>query len=90
MQAYKYLQVKWWAAVTVVAIPSHKALFVCRHVSSGKFSVLATRYPRALLHYLQPTSDFSKPYGYLDDPCNCHHFSPFMSPRDAWVNQLLP
>jgi len=55
MLAYKCM--KWWAAVTVVAIPSQKALLMCPYVSSGKFSVLAPRYSRALLHIVQPTSD---------------------------------
>ena len=41
---------KWWAAVTVVAIPSQKALLMCPYVSSGKFSVLAPRCSRAFLH----------------------------------------
>jgi len=34
---------KWWAAVTVVAIPSQKALLMCPYVSSGKFPLLAER-----------------------------------------------
>ena len=29
MLAYKCLQMKWWAAVTVVAIPSQKTLLMC-------------------------------------------------------------
>jgi len=57
MLAYKCLQMKWWAAVTVVAIPSQKALLMCPHVSSGKFSVLAQHCSRALLHNLQLTTD---------------------------------
>jgi len=57
MLAYKCLQMKWWAAVTVVAIPSQKALLMCPYVSSGKFSVLAPRCSRARLHNLQLTSD---------------------------------
>jgi len=58
MLAYRYLQMKWWAAVTVVAIPSQKALLMCPYVSSGKFSVLAPCCSRALsLHNVQPTSD---------------------------------
>ena len=47
---------KWWAVVKVVAIPSQKALLMCPYVS-GKFSVLAPRCSRALLHNLQLTSD---------------------------------
>ena len=43
--------------MTVVAIPSQKALLMCPYVFSGKSSVLATRCSRALLHNLQPTSD---------------------------------
>jgi len=48
---------KWWAAVTVVANPSQKALLLRAYVSSGKFSVLAPRCSRALLHNLQLASD---------------------------------
>jgi len=55
--AYRCLQMKWWAAVTVVAIPSQKALLMCTYVSSGKFSVLAPRCSRALSHNLQLASD---------------------------------
>jgi len=55
--AYRCLQMKWWAAVTVVAIPSQKAQLMCPYVSSGKFSVLAPRCSRTLLHNLLPTSD---------------------------------
>jgi len=57
MLAYKCLQMKWWAAVTAVAIPWQKALLMCPYVFSGKFSVLAPRCSRALLHNLQLTSD---------------------------------
>jgi len=57
MLACRCLQMTWWAAVTVVAIPSQKALLMCPYVSSGKFSVLASRCSRALLHNLQLTSD---------------------------------
>ena len=57
MLAYRCLQIKWRAAVTVVAIPSQKARLLCPYVSSGKFSVLAPRCSRALLHNLQLTSD---------------------------------
>jgi len=57
MLAYRCLQMKWWAAVTVVAIPSQKALFLCPYVFSDKFSVLAPRCFLALLHNLQPSSD---------------------------------
>jgi len=57
MLAYRCLQMKWWAAVTFVAIPSQKALLMCPYISSGKFSVLALRCSRALLHNLQLTSD---------------------------------
>ena len=48
MLAYRYLQMKWWAAVTVVAIPLQKALLMCPYVSSGKFSLFAPRCSRAL------------------------------------------
>jgi len=43
MLAYRCLQMKWWTAVTVVAIPSQRALLTCRYVSSGKCLVLAPR-----------------------------------------------
>ena len=55
--AYKCLQMKWWTAVTVDAIPSQKALLMCPYVSSGKFTMLAPRCSRALLDNLQLTSD---------------------------------
>jgi len=57
MLAYRCLQMKWWAAVTVVAIPSQKVLLMCPYVFSGEFPVLAPRCSRALLHNLQLTSD---------------------------------
>jgi len=59
MLAYRCLQMKWWAALTVVAIPSQKALLMCPYVSSGKFAVLALRWVSASgsLHNVQPTSD---------------------------------
>jgi len=55
--AYRCLQMKWWAAVTVVAIPSQKWLQMCPYVSSGKFSSLTPHFSRALRHNLQLTSD---------------------------------
>jgi len=57
MLAYRCLLVKWWAAVTIVAIPSQKALLMCKYVSSSKFSALAPSCSRAHLHNLQLTSD---------------------------------
>jgi len=59
MLAYRHLQIKWLAAVTVVAIPLQKALLMCPYVSSSNFSVLrlAPLCSCALLHNLQPTSD---------------------------------
>jgi len=57
MLAYRCLQMKWCAAETVVAIPSQKTLLMCPYVSFSKFSLLAPRCSRALLHNLQPTSD---------------------------------
>jgi len=71
---------KWWAAVTVVAIPLQKALLMCPYVSSGKFSVLTPRCSGALLHNLQLTSDrcliFGKPFGYRNVSCN-HLYTTF-------------
>ena len=43
--------------LTVVAITSQKALFLCPYVSSDKFSVLTPPCSRALVHNLQVTSD---------------------------------
>jgi len=57
MLAYRCLQMKWWAAVTAVAIPSQKALLMCPYVFSSKFSVLALRCSRDHLHNLQLTFD---------------------------------
>jgi len=53
MLAYRYLQMKWQAAVTVVLIPSQKALLMCPYGSSSKFLVLAPRCSRAHSHNLQ-------------------------------------
>jgi len=33
--------------------------------------------------YIWSPFDFCKPFRYRNDPCNCHHFSPYMSPGDA-------
>ena len=81
MLAYKCLQIKWWAAVMVVAIPSKKALLMCPYVSSGKFSVLAPRCSRALLHNLQLTSDCCLIFA--------SHFATGMIPAIAIISRLL-
>ena len=57
MLSYKCLRMKWWAVVTLVAIPSQKALLMCPYVSSGKSSMLAPRCSCALLYNLHLTSD---------------------------------
>ena len=57
MLAYRWVYMKWWAAVTVVAIPSQKELLTCPYVSSCTYSVLAPRFSRALLHNLHLASD---------------------------------
>jgi len=57
MLAYRCFQMKWWAAVTVVVIPSKKAPLMGLYVSASRFSVLAPRCSRALLHNLHLTSD---------------------------------
>jgi hypothetical protein len=59
MLAYRYLQVKWCAAVTVVAVLSQKTPLMHPYVSSGQNSGLELRSSCALLHDLQPTSDRS-------------------------------
>jgi len=81
MLAYRCLQMKWWAAMTVVAIPSQKALLMCPYVSSSKFSVLASCSSRALLHNLQLTSD----------PCwiFASHLAIGMIPAIAIISGLL-
>jgi len=65
---------------TVVAIPLQKALLMCPYISSGKFSVLAPRCSCALFAwfavYIWLLFNFCKPYGYQNDSCICHHFSP--------------
>ena len=72
---------KRWAAVTVVAIPSQKALLICPYVSSGKFSMLALRCSRALLHNLQLTSDHCLIFAI--------HLATVMIPAVAIISRLL-
>ena len=79
--AYRCLQMKWWAAVTVVAFLSQKALLMCPYVSSGKFSVLAPRCSRAFLHNLQLTSDRSLIFA--------SHLATGMIPAIAIISRLL-
>ena len=96
MLAYRChgLQMKWWAAMTVVAIQSQKALLMCPYVSSGKNSVLAPRCSGALLHNLQLTSDrclicvSHLATGMI--PAIAIISRLLMSPWDARVVQVLP
>jgi len=81
MLAYKCLQMKRWAAVTLVAIPSQKALLMCPYVSPGKFSVLALCCSRALLHNLQLTSDRCLIFA--------SHLATGMIPAIAIISRLL-
>jgi len=81
MLTYKCLQMKWWAAVTVVAIPSQKALLICSYVSSGKFSVLAPRCSRALWHNLQLISHRCLIFA--------RHLATRMIPAIAIISRLL-
>ena len=81
MLAHKCLQMKWWAAVTFVAILWQKALLMCPCVSSGKFSVLAPRCSRALLHNLQLTSDRCLIFA--------SHLATGMTPAVAIISHLL-
>ena len=53
MLAYICLQMKWWAAVTVVDIPSQKALLMRPYVSAGKFSIIEIQLALPL-YMLQP------------------------------------
>ena len=81
--------------MTVVAIPSQKALLMCPYVSSGKFSVLAPHCSRALWHNLQPTSyrrlilAIHLSTGMVPAIAIISRLK-FMSPKDAWVVQVLP
>ena len=65
----------------VVTIPSQKALLMCLYVSSGKFSVLAPRCSRALLHNLQLTSDRCLIFA--------SHLAARMIPAIAIISRLL-
>ena len=81
MLAYKCLQMKWWAAVTVVVNPSQKALLMCPYVSSGKFSVLAPQCSRALMRNLQHTSNYRLIFA--------SHLATGMIPAIAIISRLL-
>jgi len=70
-----------WAAVTVVAMQSQKALLMCPYVSSGKFSVLALCCSRAFLHDLQFTSDCCLIFA--------SHLATGMIPAIAIISRLL-
>jgi len=67
--------------VTVVAIPSQKALLMCLYVFPGKFSVLAPRCSRALLHNLHLTSDRCLIFA--------SHLATRMIPAIAIISRLL-
>ena len=54
MLSYRCLQMEWWAAVTVVAIPSQPALLMWPCVSAARPSVLPSRSSRAILHNRHP------------------------------------
>jgi len=67
--------------VTVVAIPSQKALLMCTFVSSGNFPKLAPRCSRALLHTLQLTSECGLLFA--------SHLATGMIPATAIISHLL-
>jgi len=54
MLSYRCLKMEWWAAVTVVAIPSQHALLMWPCVSAARLSVLSPRASRAILHSQHP------------------------------------
>jgi len=54
MLSYRCLQMEWWAAVTVVAIPSQTALLMWLCVSSARPSVISPRVSCAILHSQHP------------------------------------
>jgi len=81
MLAYRCLQMKRWAAATVVAIPSQKALLMCPYVSSGKFSVLTPCCSRAILHNLQLICDRCLIFA--------SHLATRMIPAIAIISRLL-
>jgi len=83
MLAYRCLQMKWWAAVTVVAIPSQQALLMCQYVSSGTFSMLAPRCSGALLHNIKLTSERCLIFALAS------HLATGMIPAIAIISRLL-
>ena len=54
MLSYRCLQMEWWAAFTVVAIPSQPALLMWPCVSAARPSVLSPRVFHAILHSRHP------------------------------------
>jgi len=54
MLPYRCLQMDWWAAVTIVAIPSQSALLMWQCVLSARPSVLSPRASRTILHSRHP------------------------------------
>jgi len=63
--SYRCLEMEWWAALTVVAIPSQHALLMWLCVSAARLSVLSPRASRAILHSQHPVPsppDHSPPY----------------------------
>jgi hypothetical protein len=68
-------------SVTLVAIPSQKALLMCPYISSGKFPVLAPCCSRAHLHNLQHTSDRRLIFA--------SHLATGMVPATAIISRLL-
>ena len=97
MLSYRCLQMEWWAAVTVVAIPSQPALLMWPCVSAARPSVLSPRASRAILHSpAEPTpcwlhlAYFCQETGCLCISCHCHaQLSPLL-PWDFWTLKYFP
>jgi len=54
MLSYRCLQMKWWTAVIVFAIPSQPALLIWPYVSAAKLSMLLPKASRTFLHSRHP------------------------------------
>jgi len=61
----------------------------CAHTSAPATIVLLSR-PFIICSLYLIAVLFLQAIWLLEWSCNCHHFSPFMSPRDVQVVQLLP
>jgi len=94
MLSYRCLQMEWWAAVTVVAIPSQPALLMWPCVSSARLSVLSPRACHAIQHSRQ-SADCILPIlvrktGYWCISCRRHPNCLLRCHGIVFVTQILP